>query len=197
MNVIRRTLLLGALFLVATEHSIPQQAVPPPPKPADSGPSLEVTLKFIQDKLNDLGPISFKQSLTNSSTGVSFYEPWTERVTSVVGNAGACSISYHLKEERGPQHQVTQDGDFGISLKEAESVQIEKMEQYSDAMQQRGGSSNMAYTASTPQTWILLIHRPHNVSNYLVFQDDDLADRVAKAMTHAIELCGGGNKDPF
>jgi hypothetical protein len=29
------------------------------------------------------------------------------------------------------------------------------------------------------------------------FRDEDSANRVAKALTHAIELCGGGNKDPF
>jgi len=34
------------------------KAVPPPPKPADEGPSLEVTMKFIQDKLNDIGPVT-------------------------------------------------------------------------------------------------------------------------------------------
>jgi hypothetical protein len=33
--------------------------------------------------------------------------------------------------------------------------------------------------------------------NMFSFSDVDLANRVAKAMVHAIELCGGGNKDPF
>jgi hypothetical protein len=31
----------------------------------------------------------------------------------------------------------------------------------------------------------------------LHFGDEDMANRVAKAMNHAAELCGGGNKDPF
>jgi hypothetical protein len=29
-------------------------------------------------------------------------------------------------------------------------------------------------------------------TNGLTFRDEDTADRVAKAMTHAMELCGGG-----
>jgi hypothetical protein len=29
------------------------------------------------------------------------------------------------------------------------------------------------------------------------FADEDTANRVAKAMIHAVELCGGGDKDPF
>jgi hypothetical protein len=31
----------------------------------------------------------------------------------------------------------------------------------------------------------------------LHFRDEETASRLAKALTHAIELCGGGNKDPF
>jgi hypothetical protein len=29
------------------------------------------------------------------------------------------------------------------------------------------------------------------------FFDESMANRVAQAMVHAVELCGGGNKDPF
>ena len=32
--------------------------VAPPPKPADEGPSLEVTMKFMEDKLNDVGALN-------------------------------------------------------------------------------------------------------------------------------------------
>ena len=33
--------------------------------------------------------------------------------------------------------------------------------------------------------------------NMFPFTNADLANRVAKAITHAVELCGGGNKDLF
>jgi hypothetical protein len=29
------------------------------------------------------------------------------------------------------------------------------------------------------------------------FREEDAAQRMAKAMVHAVELCGGGDKDPF
>jgi hypothetical protein len=29
------------------------------------------------------------------------------------------------------------------------------------------------------------------------FYDDALADRVSKALQHAVDLCGGGSLDPF
>jgi hypothetical protein len=33
--------------------------------------------------------------------------------------------------------------------------------------------------------------------NQFWFRDEQTADRVAKAVLHAVELCGGGNKEPF
>ena len=37
-----------------------------------------------------------------------------------------------------------------------------------------------------------------NGSLYVVdFRERDMADRVAKAMTHAIDLCGGARKEAF
>jgi hypothetical protein len=33
--------------------------------------------------------------------------------------------------------------------------------------------------------------------NTFYFRDDETANRIAKAMQRAVELCGGGSKDPF
>ena len=46
--------------LLSCVVAIPQSApVAPPPKPADGGPTLEVTMRFVEDKLNEVGPISY------------------------------------------------------------------------------------------------------------------------------------------
>ena len=42
------------------------------------------------------------------------------------------------------------------------------------------------YLSATPLVWLFA-----TLAAYAV------ADRVAKAMVHAVELCGGGDKDPF
>ena len=31
----------------------------------------------------------------------------------------------------------------------------------------------------------------------MMFAEEDMANRIAKAMLHAMELCGAGSKDPF
>jgi hypothetical protein len=44
---------------------------------------------------------------------------------------------------------------------------------------------------------VLVLRQPHGEDYTFRFTDANLADRVAKAILHAVELCGGGNKDKF
>lgn len=45
---------------------IPQQAVSPPSNPTDGGPSLAVNMIFIQDTLNEQGPIHWVSDVHDS-----------------------------------------------------------------------------------------------------------------------------------
>jgi hypothetical protein len=78
------------ILVLAGASALAQQMVPPPPRPAPdapppapapvapapaapapaaNGPSLDVTLKFIQDKVNEQGKIVFAESAMDSLTG--------------------------------------------------------------------------------------------------------------------------------
>jgi hypothetical protein len=48
-----------------------------------------------------------------------------------------------------------------------------------------------------PALFTLVARRPKGVENAFLFSEEEMAGRIAKAMVHAVELCGGGNKDPF
>jgi hypothetical protein len=49
-----------------------------------------------------------------------------------------------------------------------------------------------------PPTFVLEVSAPGGDSKELYFSDETLANRVAKAMVHAAELCGAGsNEEPF
>jgi hypothetical protein len=55
----KRSLLTMCFAVLTVSGALAQQKkAVPPPKPAD-GPSLEVTMKFIQDKMNDVGPVNY------------------------------------------------------------------------------------------------------------------------------------------
>src|SRR5271170_2470970 len=64
---------LMTLWIVALTASAAwsqeRKDVPPPPKREDNGPSLTVTMTFIQDKLNDVGPVNFAFYVHDDSSG--------------------------------------------------------------------------------------------------------------------------------
>jgi membrane-associated protease RseP (regulator of RpoE activity) len=91
-----------------------QQTVPPPPKPADDGPSLEVTMKFIQDKLNDIGPLRYSvgRRAVDADRDSVFGE--TDEITNVVADPQRCTISYRLQESAKPvSEESSRDFDTG------------------------------------------------------------------------------------
>lgn len=59
------------------------------------------------------------------------------------------------------------------------------------------GTPNLIATSINPPLTVLLARKASGPRGEFEFMDAGLADRVAKAMTHAVELCGGGNKEPF
>jgi hypothetical protein len=48
-----------------------------------------------------------------------------------------------------------------------------------------------------PGLFTIVTRRPKGLENAFLFSEEDMAQRVATALQHAIELCGGGNKEPF
>jgi hypothetical protein len=172
-----------------------QQAVAPPPKPADSGPSLAVTTKFLQDKLGDIGKITYVSFMQNTNDGSTFSNTITNEVSNVVADPSQCRIFYHWKTIR--DGATVSDFDAWFSLRDVQDVTVKPYLQYQNEVNASAGIPNIVATSLNPPLTALLVRRPHNVSNLFPFTDADLADRVAKALTHAVELCGGGNKDPF
>jgi hypothetical protein len=172
-----------------------QKAVAPPPKPADSGPSLAATMQFLQDKLNDIGKVSIVMFNHNTTTGEDFTTTFTSEFTNATADPSQCRIAYHGKSTLNGA--TVSDGDAGVPLRDVQDVVIEPYVQYQNEVNAAGGLPNVIASSTNPPLTALLVRRPHGVYNFFPFTDPQLADRVAKAMTHAIELCGGGNKDPF
>ncbi|MGD0445552.1 MAG: hypothetical protein ABSA39_16575 [Edaphobacter sp.] len=196
MKTIRTTLSILALGLMAFSSASAQKAVAPPPKPTDSGPSLAATMQFLQDKLNDIGKVSFVEFLHNTTTGEDFTETNTYEITNATAYPDQCRIAFHWKVT---QNGATESDDVhaGVPLRDVQDVVIEPLAQYQNEVDAAAGAPNIITSSTNPPLSALVVRRPHGVVNFLPFTNPQLADRVAKAMTHAVELCGGGNKDPF
>jgi hypothetical protein len=211
-----------------------KKTVPPPPKPADQEPSLAVTMKFIQSKMNDQGVVGYVFSQTNIP-GVAFRTFY--RFSDVTTDSSTCSL--HKVETTNVRVEVTAGTTYSeggkpvtgadlvrqlvetstVSLKDVESIRVESQQDAVNRSFAQNGYPDISATieptifqltlvASKP---VFLFHVSQTVGKQppvtsdtplakedsLHFRDEDTADRLAKALTHAIELCGGGNKDPF
>jgi len=182
---------------------VAQQAVPPPPQPPANGPTLATTMQFIQDKLNDIGKISFvmfEQIASIGSTGaeaeVHQTVPLTNEISNVVADQNQCRISYHRKFTFNGKTYMDENSVF--SLRDVQDIVIMPYEQDQKEWDPKNNYPNEIITSTSPPITALVVRHPHGEENTFRFTDANLADRVAKAMVHAVELCGGGSKpEPF
>jgi hypothetical protein len=182
------------LFLLSLQLGRAQD-VPPPPKPPDEGVSLEVTMKFIQGKIGDEGKLSYVASVSDSSQpGMEWSNQFSVQVTNLVGDAAGCRISFHWRAE--VNGTVSDDSDYNLNLKDVLRVDVLPQEQNQKQVDTRNG--HPAWNSRiTPNLFTLVARRPKGLENAFLFSEEEMANRVAKAMVHAVELCGGGNKEPF
>ncbi len=189
--------LLLSLVLLTTS-AVPQKSAPPPSGPADSA-SLEVTMKFIQDKLNAVGNVNYTahwHDYVDDTDGILRY---SFQASNVVANPANCWIKYHLKIVTGTG---LNDRDNGFFLPDVQGFVVTKGEQYENERFVAIGYPSISAKVDPPIFW-LVARRPENSQlsvwrkpgeNAFVFTDEETANGVAKAMLHAVELCGGAAK---
>lgn len=154
---------------------------------ASGEPSLPVTMRFIQDKLQGLGTIRYRMFDQNSSSGSAIAIEYSY----IRADPADCVITYHQAFVSNSQ---TSEADLSISLSAAQDIVVEPLEKY--FAWQRSQSGSRATATITPAVTTLVVHSGDTFTN-LVFVDPNLANRLAKAMTHAIELCSPESKEPF
>jgi len=217
---------------LALSADLAQRKVPPPPKPADEGPTLEVTMKFIQDKMNEHGKVGYV-STPSGGNGMLIRE--YVLISGVVADASTCVL--RASEKTISQYDAPEGTKFFEGGKEynghremvdasttpLEAVDSITVESAQDAANRRIAEAAHADIALSyaPAVYELSLkaakkgafsfHRavslgaqpPENSDftdkeNKFIFRDEETANRVAKAMVHAVELCGGGSKpEPF
>jgi hypothetical protein len=152
---------------------------PPQPKQGDNGPSLQVTMKFIQEKLTDKSNKHYERE-------------------DIVADPGSCHLT--ITDSGTAKGATTVIRSF--SLREVEKIQV-------GPMLDEDGQATSAFVlriSMDSQTGVhhtFIYDKKHKKESFaggyrFEFSDEDIANRVAKAMIHAVELCGGGSKpEPF
>jgi hypothetical protein len=162
-----------------------------------AGPTLEVTMKFIQDKLNEVGTVNFAGYVHDSAYNQDAVQKLSSTTSNVVANPGACSLAYHRLVFNGGRKEHNED--VLINLRDVKSIAVLPDEQDWQMYLVRTGDSTKT-VKDIPDISALVIKLNNGKDPTIRFYEQDLADRVAKAMVHAVELCGGGSsnqQEPF
>lgn len=184
---------LAACAVLAQEKA----TVPTPTKPVGEGPSLEVTMKFIQDKLSDIARLSLMVSGTQTTDNRRLSQRRTLELSKVRANPMDCSIQYHYKYIVDDNPPI-ETADITRPLAAIENIQLEPFERSLTKTAASIGHPEVVFTSTQPQTLALVLNSRQKGDFGFYFQDDNVADRLAKAMQHAVELCGGGRQpEPF
>jgi hypothetical protein len=175
-----------------------QQAVPPPPRPPedDTGPSLEASLKFIQEKVSDEGRFNFVVYLHDTQSNEEWSNRNTAEISAVTPDAANCRLTLHWKTS--VNGKTAADGDYLVDLKTVSNIQIFIPEQELKRVDTGAAHVTREYHVE-PTFSVLVLNRARNQRNTFFFHEEASANRVAKAVVHAVELCGGGSSgnEPF
>jgi hypothetical protein len=171
-----------------------QQSTKPPKQP-DNGPSLEVTLKFIKDKIGGEGKLAYTASVTDTAQqGVEWTNKFEVELSDPTYSVEACQVSYHWHAEQNGK--VADDKDYTLNLREVQNMVVLPQEENQHQVDTRNGQASWQ-SRITPPLFALVVKRSKHVENLFLFSEEEMAHRVAKAMVHAVELCGGGSDEPF
>jgi hypothetical protein len=121
-------------------------------------------------------------------SGVDWTNKFKEEVSRLVANASVCRVYYHWFA--GVEDKVTMDKDVGFALYEVQEINVLTREQVFKA--DNAATERASWTVKVePPVYVLRVQRSPHIENHFVFLDQDLANQLATALTHAVELCGG------
>jgi hypothetical protein len=180
------------LVLASRGSALAQEPPAPPPLRGDAA-SITDTMKFIQNKLP--GKVNLMVYGHDTVTGT---DDKSIRVSAEVSNvsadAGGCRIDYHwLMIVDG---RTRSDRDTGLSLKLVQDIVVMPFDQQQQVSSAKSGHPERSVKVDPP-AFVLIVKRSDGKANDFEFYDEALANRVSKALQHAVQLCGGGSQEPF
>jgi hypothetical protein len=170
-----------------------------PPSRNGAGPSLEVTLQFIKEKLEAKG-------INGKNVSIAA-DPATCQFTSTRADKSTVVNAWDYLPVPGipSTKSVNLTKTVSFSFRDLEKIEVSPLT--------NDDGSNAGYSLTVGMTTTKSVHaetlrngkrQKHGAGDgdsefwRAHFSDQDLANRVAKAMLHAAELCGaGGKQEPF
>ena len=186
MQAYRRISFTLAVFVVSTVWG--QQGAPP--KPAGAAQPLTAALAVIQKELNAVGKLNFVVHINIADEkGDAQY---SEQLSNVVADPASCTIHYHWW--RMMHGEVVNDEDVTRNLRSMLGVWMMSDQQYFKKVIEKEGSTpddKGYYEKFEPTMYMVVMRVAEDDEESFSFTDEKQAGRVGKAMTQAVQLCGG------
>jgi hypothetical protein len=132
------------------------------PQPADNGPSLEVTMKFIQDKVNSVGLMKYVEYIHDNKTGADWTNSSTFEITKFVGDSSACSISFHDSEKNLAIPGNPAQNDYVFHLKDVRDIVVTPL---LESMNSGFASTSWTFTNDDPPVFLVYLIAPPPTGN--------------------------------
>lgn len=187
MQAYRRISFILAIFIVSTAWG--QQSAPP--KSTGSAQSLTAAMAVIQKELNAVGKLNFVVHIYNAEEKGD--PPYSEQLSNVVADPATCTIHYHWW--RMMHGEVVNDEDVSLRLHDVQIVATMSYDEYLKKLAKEEGPTpdgDMGYYEKfDPPLFMVMVRISDEDGVALSFTDSKQAGRVGKAMTQAVQLCGG------
>jgi hypothetical protein len=89
------------------------------------------------------------------------------------------------------------DDDLSLSLSEVRSISVLSLDRWQDTSWAEQNLPETKETIADPIPFVAVYMLNNGGKRPIFFTTEEAANRFAKALVHAVELCGGGDKDPF
>lgn len=161
---------------------------------AVTGPGLAETLEFIRGKVSQQGKINYAGTTHDAADSSDWVNQFSVEATNVTADPATCAVKFHWTT--AVDGKEAQDFDTSLEFANLESVVLTSMEQDVNRTSAKAGHPTWT-TRVNPSIWVVTSTLPDGTNYVVDFQESDLAERVVKAMTHAINLCGGNKREAF
>jgi hypothetical protein len=156
------------------------------PASAASERTLAETLAFIRDQVVAQGEVSYVVAMHDPADNSNWKLTMTSAATKVVADATRCRIDLHWKTTL--DGEVKQDQDEWIDFASGRKVSVVSREQEIRTQVKASGNPDWVARVS-PSVWVVTVYQT-SVSHVLNFTDESTAERVVRAVDHAMDLCG-------
>ncbi|MGA7410092.1 MAG: hypothetical protein WBW33_06375 [Bryobacteraceae bacterium] len=149
-------------------------------------------MSFIEEKLNSVDKLNYVVYLHDNKVGNDWTNTWGTEISGAHANAGNCWVSFNDRIER--EGETVYNGNIGWSLKDVMEIEVAPLEHVL-----RGKNAKLGHPGWTarvePPIFVVRVQLK-GVTGEANLADEVLANRVAAALNHAVELYGG-RKEPF